>query len=367
MVMNNSTVAYLNFSSAPVCSAIVPIMFTLALTAISATAVIGNVLIVLSFVKTRALRTSTNYYIVNMAISDFLYPFFNWPLYASEGMLTPNILISQPWASFACKLGMYFRAVSQVVSIISLVLIALDRFIAVVYPLKATILNGKIRVFFLFVSWLIPICYGIPYILFWRILKVENHTFCRFMMSDVNNAVSIYNSVGFVVFYLVPLITITGLYSIIVRTLKMRPHPGNTLITNRATVQDKRRQENQRILKILTAIVSLFFLCWTPMCVYLLLKIFQPSLFPTDRCLLLAGFLFYICPSLSTGANPIILFVFSTNYNQALKNLLSQILSLCTFKCGCKVVKRKQSAVMARQLTNMEMKKISVLSVRLEP
>ena len=196
-MMNNSTVAYRNFSSQPACSEIVPFMLKLALTTISATAVVGNILIVLSFVKARNLRTSTNYYIVNMAISDFLYPFFNWPLYASEGMLTPNILISQPWVSFACKLGMYFRAVSQAVSVISLVLIALDRFIAVVYPLKATILNGKIRIFFLFVSWLIPLCYGTPYILFSLTIKLENHTFCRFMMSDVNNAISIFNSVGF--------------------------------------------------------------------------------------------------------------------------------------------------------------------------
>ena len=352
-MMNNSTVAYRNFSSAPACSAIVPLMFTVALAAISATAVVGNVLIVLSFVKTRTLRTSTNYYIVNMAISDFLYPFFNWPLYASEGMLTPNILISQPWVSFACKLGMYFRAVSQAVSVISLVLNALDRFIAVVYPLKATVINSKIRVVFLFVSWLIPICYGTPYILFSRILKLESHTFCKFMMSDVNNVVSIFNSVGFVVFYLVPLITITGLYSIIVRTLKMRPHPGNTLITNRATIKDKRRQENQRILKILTAIVTLFFLCWTPMCVYFLIKKIKPSLFPTDRCMLLVSFSFYICPSLSTGANPIILFVYCTNYNQALKNLLSPMLSLCTSNRGCKVVKRKQSAAIPIQVTNM--------------
>ncbi|XP_044163634.1 neuropeptides capa receptor-like [Acropora millepora] len=352
-MMNNSTVAYRNFSSQQACSEIVPFMLKLALTTISATAVVGNILIVLSFVKARNLRTSTNYYIVNMAISDLLYPFFNWPLYASEGMLTPNILISQPWVSFACKLGMYFRAVSQAVSVISLVLIALDRFIAVVYPLKATILNGKIRVFFLFVSWLIPLCYGTPYILFSLTIKLENHTFCRFMMSDVNNAISIFNSVGFSVFYLVPLITITGLYSIIVRTLKTRPHPGITLITNRATTKDKRRQENQRILKISKAIVSLFFLCWTPMCVYFLLKKFKPSLFPTDRCMLLVSFSFYICPSLSTGANPIILFVFSTKYNQALKNLLSPMLSLCTSTCGCKVVKRKQSAAMAIQVTNM--------------
>ena len=59
-------------------------------------------------------------------------------------------------------------------------------------------------------------------------------------------------------------------YSMIVRTLKMTSHPGNLPKSDRALVHDKRL---------------------------------------TDRCLLFVGFSFYICPSLSTGANPIILFV----------------------------------------------------------
>ena len=93
-----------------------------------------------------------------MAVSDLLGPtLFNWLLYASEGMLTPNIFINEPWASPVCKLGMYFRVVSQVVSVLSLMLIALDRFVAIVYPLKIIRINVKVRVVFLSLSWLIPI------------------------------------------------------------------------------------------------------------------------------------------------------------------------------------------------------------------
>ena len=343
--MNNST--ELNFSSAA-CSSMVSIMFTLALSVVSVAAFIGNALVATTFLKTRSLRTSTNYYIVNMAVSDLLASFFNWPLYASEGMLTPNVFINEPWASSVCKMGMYFRVVSQVVSVLSLILIAVDRFVAIVYPLKVTLMNVKIRVIFVSLTWLIPIFGALPYVLFARIIKVEDQTFCRFMMSD--EALTVFYGVGFIVFYIIPLMTIIILYSLITRALKRRPKPGNLL---KGQESAKRRQQNLKILKIFMSIVLAFFICWTPLCVYLFLKNFNPGLFPKDTCLFFVGFSFYVCPSLSTAINPVILFAFSTNYNQALKSLFSSVSAL--FKCSFKVGQPKESGIMATQEVNLEM------------
>lgn len=341
--MNNSTEGQLNSSSAA-CSEMVSAMFTVSLSVISAVTFIGNILVATTFIKTQSLRTSTNYFIVNMAVSDLLGPFFNWPLYASEGMLTTTVLINEPSATVACKMGMYFRTVSQVVSVLSLVLIAVDRFIAVVFPLKLTMLNVKVRVFFLSLTWLIPILGGLPYLLFARIIKVGPQTFCRFMMDE--GALTIFNGAGFVLFYFIPLIMIIILYSVIKKALK-RPRPGN-LVKGQSV---KRRKQNQKIVKIWVAIVSAFFVCWTPLCIYLLLKKMDPALFVKDTCLLLVGFLFYVCPSLSAAINPVILFVFSTNYNQALKSLCSPVLSIC--KRGSK--SRGREGTMATQEMNLVM------------
>ena len=323
----------------------VSMMFTSILAVISTATFIGNILVATAFVKTPSLRTSTNYYIVNMAVSDLLGPLFNWPLYASEGMLTSNIFINEPWASPVCRLGMYIRAVSQVVSVLCLVFIALDRFVAIIFPLKAVRMNMKIRVIFLSISWIIPICYFLPYVFFARVIKVKNQTFCRFQMSD--KALTIFNGGGFIFFYLIPVITIIVLYSVIIRALKNRPN----LQKGQANV--KRRQQNQTIAKILISIVFAFFICWTPLCIYLFLKKIHPSLFAKDKCLLFVGFSFYVFPSLSTAINPVILFVFSTNYNQAFKRLCLQVFSVC--KCRFKVSRPKQSERMATQETKLEM------------
>lgn len=345
--MNNSTEGPFNSSSAA-CSETVSAMFTTSLSVISAAAFIGNILVATTFIKTPSLRTSTNYYIVNMAVSDLLSPFFNWPLYASEGMLTTNILINQPSASFVCKTAMYLRTVSQTVSVLSLVLIAFDRFIAIVFPLKIALLNRKSRVILLSLTWIIPTLYAIPFILFAGIIQVGQHTFCRFMMNE--GALTIFNGVGFVLVYLVPLIIIITLYSVITRVLKKRPRPGNLI--NGHDESAKRRKLHQKILKVLVAIVLAFFVCWTPLCVYLFLKQFYPAIFGEDTCLLLVGFTFYLCPSLSTAINPVILFVFSTNYNQALKNLCLRIWS--KFKCGSKTQGTERIAA-TQELTDLEM------------
>ena len=120
--------------------------------------------------KTPSLRTSANYYIVNMAFSDLLGLLFNWLLYVSEGMLTPTVSISRTLYRFDClQIRKYLRADSQVVCTLSLVFIALDRFVAIVFPLRAImIMNVKIRVFFDDVFlWLVPILYVLPYAVKW--------------------------------------------------------------------------------------------------------------------------------------------------------------------------------------------------------
>ena len=287
-------------------------------------------LIVTVFFKTPSLRTSTNYYIVSMAVSDFIGPFFIWSLYVSEGKLTRTVFISGSSALAACKLGMYFRAVSQTVSVLSLVLISVDRFVAIVFPFKFAVMNRKIRVSLLVVSWLVPLLGVLPYLIFSEITTVENRRVCRFMVSD-EAKIGIHAN-GIALFYILPLITIVVLYSLIM--IKLKKSTKNSNIQTRPQDIVERSQQNRKILKILITIVIAFFFCWTPLSVYFFLRIFCPDLFVLDSCLLITGFTFYVFPSLSTAVNPLILFSFSTNYKQALRSLSSEVSFLC--KCRCK-------------------------------
>ena len=326
--MNNSTVQPPGvYGPGPPCSAMISMLFTVLLSTISLAAFIGNLLVMACFVNTQSLRTSTNYYIVNMAVSDLLCVCFNWPLYAAEGMLTARVFIAGPVATVVCKLGMYFRGISQVVSVLSLILIAMDRYVAIVFPLKITMLaRGRIRLTLLVLSWIIPVICGFPYFLYTKIVRVDDQIFCRIVWDKLVHA--IFNFTGFVVFYCAPIFAITILYTRIVKTVRNRP---NTADKSQDHLASKRQQQNQKITKILISIVVAFFICWTPLCIYLALKMFHPDLFVRDKCMVMVALFFYLFPSLSTAINPFILFVFSTNYHQALKSFSLQLWNF--FRC----------------------------------
>ena len=82
--MNNTTATYRTIQE---CSFGVSEALTVVLSMVSLLALTGNFLVILTFIKTVSLKTSSNYYIVNMAASDLVCVLLNWPLYATEGML----------------------------------------------------------------------------------------------------------------------------------------------------------------------------------------------------------------------------------------------------------------------------------------
>ncbi|KAJ7385076.1 hypothetical protein OS493_017441 [Desmophyllum pertusum] len=330
--MNNSTIHPSDmYNHDPPCAHVVSTLFTVLLSIVSLSAFIGNFLVIASFIKAPSLKTSTNYYIVNMAVSDFLCACFNWPLYATEGMLTSRIYINEPMASVACKMGMYVRGISQVVSVLNLVLIAVDRYVGIVFPLKVTMLDrGRVRLTLLVLTWIIPVACGVPHFLYTKVVKVDDQTFCRLVWDRQVNTT--FNFIAFVLFYCLPLIAMIILYTLIVKTLRNRgPNTSSTLDKTQDQLANKRQKQNQKITKILISIVAAFFICWTPLCVYLSLKMFHPGLVARDKCMVLVALFFYVFPTLSTTINPFILFLFSTNYRQALKSLTLQLCDL--FKC----------------------------------
>lgn len=323
--MNNSLAHHSNQTECP--SAVPATMFTVTLSIISLLAVSGNFHVTLTFLKTTNLKTSPNFYIVNMAISDLVSVVLNWPLYTTEGMLKPggSLVTDEAIGTTFCKLGIYSRAVSYVVSIESLVLIVVDRFTAIVFPLKAISITARVRAIFLLLSWFVPLLGVVPYLVYSEVIKVGQQTFCRNLMSIL--ALQIYHFLSFTLFYFAPLILILVLYPFSVKHLKRRVkfyHNNKT-----GSARAKRLKENQNVMKIFKCVTLGFFICWTPLYIYMLLKALYPSIFAKDKCLFFVGLLYYIFPLLSTAINPFILIAFSSKYRAAIKDLCYNFSKKC--------------------------------------
>ena len=313
--MNNSS---LNVVDHMPCPYAISATFTTLLGVVSLAAIIGNVLVIAAVYKVPYLRTSTNYYYVNMAVSDFLSCLITWPLYLTDEIITSRgSLIKGFVATASCKVGVFMRNVSHSVSILSLFLIAVDRFIATKYPLKVTLLTKKIRASLLLSSWVISIGYCFPTFLYAVIDKVGHESFCRIALA-AEKTMPLYLFAVILIIILYSAITILYLRIMSVLQRRLQPEDGTEDIVGN---EQKRARHNRNVMKIFKSIVVAFFICWFLFCGYMILKIFFPELFLRDKCKLILGFAYYVFPLISTVVNPAILFSFSSNFLQALKEI----------------------------------------------
>ena len=221
---------------------------------------------------------------------------------------------------------MYTRTVSTSVSILSLVLIAVDRYIATVFPLKATLVSRKIRVIMLLATWSISLGYCAPIFYFSKVEEVGKETFCRFAWNNKFSLI-IYYMTGISLINIATLIAIVILYSRIMSVVRQR------LGTESNTAEQKRRKQSQNIMKIFKSIVIAYSVCFSLFCVYLILKIIEPNVFVRDKCKWILGFSYFVFPTFSTAINPIVLFSFSYNFRCALKTLCPFSFEKCRLCC----------------------------------
>ena len=108
----------------------------------------GNTLIAIIIYKTKTMRTTTNYFILNMAMSDLLLPILVFPSFVIE-IYDGFWFFSGEQGQAFCKVMLFIQYVSCLASIENLVLIAVDRFGAVVFPLRRPLIGSKLCSFFI--------------------------------------------------------------------------------------------------------------------------------------------------------------------------------------------------------------------------
>ena len=127
--------------------------------------------------KTQSLRKPINFFILNMAMSDLLYPMFLIPRELTY-LFADLWIISGPLEQALCKLGIFLPQVSSAVSIHSLILIAVDRFGAVVFPLRSPLISSKLCPFFILGTWIVTLPLAWPYVFVSKVTKYQGQLFC---------------------------------------------------------------------------------------------------------------------------------------------------------------------------------------------
>ena len=141
----------------------------------------GNILLLVVIFKNKQLRRSMNHFVFNMAVSDLFNPLTVMTMKIIEIISrSSSWKVNSPWllGNILCKLAYFLPDVSLVVSIGSLLLIAIDRLFAVVFPLKAKLITSKVRLISILSTWLVAITIHAPYFYSFKLIPVESETYC---------------------------------------------------------------------------------------------------------------------------------------------------------------------------------------------
>ena len=281
---------------------------------------VANSLIVMIVYKTPNLRKPINYFIANMASSDLLYPIFLMPWKLSF-LHTNTFLIGGQLGQALCKLVPFIISVSFVVSIQNLILIAVDRFGAVVFPLRSPLIRSKLCPFFILATWIVAMAVNSPD-LFTFELHQENsgEIYCTERWEKAfgeSSSSADFTVASYIVFIYLPVMLLAILYSIIFIKLKTQVHPGEQSTNN----QQQRDRRNRNVLQMSIAIITVFVFCWLPYSINYLIWYWDTSMHFSCS---FRQYLYFTLDMTNahSAINPIICFMFSGNYRKALKRLI---------------------------------------------
>ena len=281
---------------------------------------VANSLIVIIVCTTPNSRKPINYFIANMASSDLLFPVFSIPFKLS--LLHANsFLIGGQLGQALCKLLPFFGSVSFVVSIQNLILIAVDRFGAVVFPLRSPLIRSKLCPFFILVTWIFAIVFISPDLLAFELVEYPEGASCVRRWKKVFGESLSFASILLahnILFTYIPVLLLVILYSIIFIKLKTQVHPGEQSTNN----QQQRKRRNRNVLQMSIAIVTVFVLCWLPYNTNYLIIEYQDSSAHFSCSFLIYWNVSYFTANAYCAINPIICLMFSSNYRQGVKRLM---------------------------------------------
>ncbi|EDO44418.1 predicted protein, partial [Nematostella vectensis] len=278
----------------------------LAYATIIALSLVGNTVVIFTVCRNRHMKSVTNLFIANLAASDLLITFLGMPhqiteLYTTEWM----------FGTVLCKLVVYLQSVSVGSSVLTLLAITKDRFVAIIFPFRPR-MSFKTAKTIIMLIWSLSLGIMAPLI---YATKVHNNQCTEDWTPafDAKTAPRDYTVVLFVMLYAVPMLTMAVLYAIIVRKLWRRRRIGEVI----PSASSKNEVSRKKVIKMLITVIMLFTFSWLPLHVFSFISFFAPFCPDTSNTAL-----YFVSLFLGHGnsaANPYLYALFNQNYRDGFK------------------------------------------------
>ena len=285
---------------------IIPVFFSVVVT-LSLT---GNILVLVILALYENLKSLTNIFILNLAISDLVFttglPF--WAMYHIWGWLFSTIL---------CKIVTFVFFIGFYSSILFLTMMTIYRYLAVVHPLsQRRIQKLSTGIFLSLLMWMVSIGAAMPSLLYSSVISIphkDTHSLgCEYESILLKSiAVSQQN-----IFFLVAFVVIGFCY---IRIL--------------GKISQTRSHTKNRAVKLVFCIVAVFFIGWVPYNVVIFLRTLDENLdtlFDDCEVSIRLEYAFHVCRLIAFShccLNPVFYAFVGVKFRSHLKSMLQQMFS----------------------------------------
>ncbi|KAL6254678.1 allatostatin-A receptor-like [Pogonomyrmex barbatus] len=270
----------------------------------------GNSLVVVVVAANPGMRSTTNILIINLAVADLLFVIFCIPFTATD-----FVLPYWPFGNVWCKIVQYLIIVTAYASVYTLVLMSLDRYLAVVHPIASMSWrteNHAIQA--ICVTWVVILALSTPALVIHGEIRYvfqehnysENLTACRIL--EQYDWTSFQMSF-FLTSYVLPLVLICIFYmSMLVK------------LWRGARISAESRRGRRRVTRLVFVVVGVFAACWCPIQVILVTKSLE--VFPLTTATIMVQIASHILAYTNSCINPFLYAFLSDNFRKAFRKII---------------------------------------------
>lgn len=290
-------------------------------------AVVGNALVIIVFYRERRLRRRTNYYIISLALADFLVGFFGIPFAILASIGLPKNL-------YACLFTTSSLVVLCTISIFCLVAVSIDRYWAILHPLAySRNVRTKTAIGIISLCWFFGSLLGFLPVFGWH--SETDSDMCFF------TAIMDYNYLVFLYFttIITPSIILAVFYGLIYRVILKQVNKTSSSIrvtsgSRNSTLSNSQPASETQMLRLLNSaahkrevkatqnlsiIVAFFMICWIPLYTINCINAFCKQCFVNES----VTFFGIILSHLNSAINPLLYAYHLKDFRGALIRLLT--------------------------------------------
>ncbi|XP_053698747.1 pyrokinin-1 receptor-like [Sabethes cyaneus] len=304
--------------------------------------ILGNLAICIVIAKNRSMHTATNYYLFNLAVSDFLLLLFGMPQEV-YGTWYPY---AYPFNQVACIITGLLSETATNATVLTITSFTVERYIAICHPFRSHTMSKLSRAIkFVIAIWIVAFGLATPQALQFGVVEHGKSRLCTIKNRHFEHAFE----VSSFIFFVGPMTVIAVLYVLIgiklrksklLQGVKRQGASGGAGIGTANGAGDvvssggtsARGVSGQtRVIRMLVAVVATFFFCWAPFHAQRLMAVYGAvtntnNVFYVKVYIVLtyiSGILYF----LSTCINPLLYHIMSHKFRDASRRTLK--LSCC--------------------------------------